>query len=667
MDDMELLQEYASRGSEDAFATLVSRHIDMVYSVALRHVGNLHNAQEVTQAVFIILARKSRALRRETILSGWLFQTARLTAANFLRSETRRTHREKGAYMESSLHEGGDSAWKQIAPFLNDAISSLDEKDRNSIVLRYIKGMSLKEVGAALGWSEDAAKKRVSRAVEKLRIFFARRNVTLSGAVLTGGIAAHSVEAAPAGLALEVTAAALKGTALTTSTSILVKGTLQAMAWAKAKIAVAAGVVALVAVQSYEIASRNKELASLRRQALAQNAKSAAESARTDSQELEQLRADQMNLSNEVLKLREQLASTKPRETKPPQPVVKLSQNAGQENPGRVRVSETTEEALDIYTELTGRTVLRPGKLPQLPVSIKADLPADTNAAVARVVSELAKCHLDVVPDGETFVRVLPEDWQNSLMGKQLAQINPPLPSPHPADPSFYAVVRSDFAACLDIYSNLRGRTILYPLSLPRAAVSFRNRKPLTTEEAVYALTVVLAMNGVAAVDDGDHFVQLVPLEKAEHITPKAPKPKPGAPLLDPSKLPSVADPSTVQRAPEAGTVSISDRLTMLYARLIANPPPPASWPLLEVDRLVGFYAGLTGRNAMASVQFGHTLVPFEIQTPLTDTEVLYAIETTLALNNLAIIPVDDGSIRAGDVSERRKLMKDPSEGSRKP
>ena len=163
MDDMELLQEYASRGSEEAFATLVSRHIDMVYSVALRLVGNLHNAQEITQAVFIILARKSRALRRETIISGWLFQTARLTAANFLRSETRRTHREQGAYMEPNLHEGGDSAWKQIAPFLNDAIASLDEKDRNAIVLRYIKGMSLKEVGA-LWAGPRMLPKRESRA-----------------------------------------------------------------------------------------------------------------------------------------------------------------------------------------------------------------------------------------------------------------------------------------------------------------------------------------------------------------------------------------------------------------------------------------------------------------------------------------------------------------------
>jgi hypothetical protein len=321
---------------------------------------------------------------------------------------------------------------------------------------------------------------------------------------------------------------------------------------------------------------------------------------------------------------------------------------------------------LDIYAELTGRTVLRPGRLPQLPVSIKPDLPADTNAAIARIGGELAKCHLDVVPDGETFVRVLPEGWQNSLMGKQLALIKPPLPSPHPAD-LFFALVRSDFAQWLGIYSKLRGRTILYPLELPRAAVSFRNRKGLTTEEAVYALTVVLALNGVAAVDDGDHFVQLVPLEKAEHITPKAPKPKRGAPLLDPRKLPSVPDPSSVQRAPEAGTVLTSDRLTTLYAQLIANPPPRGSWPLLEVDRLVGFYAELTGRNALASAHFGHLFVPFEIKTPLTDAEVLYAIETTLALNNVAIIPVDDGSIRAGHISERNKLIKDPSEGSRKP
>jgi RNA polymerase sigma factor (sigma-70 family) len=350
MDDMELLREYALRGSEEAFATLVSRHINMVYSVALRHVGNPHNAQEITQAVFIILARKSRSLRRETIISGWLFQTARLTAANFLRSETRRTRREQGAYMRSNLHEGGDNAWKQIAPFLNDGIASLDEKDRNAILLRYIEGMSLKDVGAALGASEDAAKKRVSRAVEKLRIFFGNRGVTLSGSVLTGCLAANSVEAAPAGLAVAVTAAVLKGTALAASTSTLVKGTLKVMAWTKVKIAVGAGVAALVAVQSYEIVSRNKQLASLREQAPAQNAKPEAEPAQIANRELEQLRVDRMNLSNEVFKLRGQLASTKPRPPQPPQPEVKLSRDAPGENAGRqfgLAIAQGDPTALD--------------------------------------------------------------------------------------------------------------------------------------------------------------------------------------------------------------------------------------------------------------------------------------------------------------------------------
>lgn len=237
--------------------------------------------------------------------------------------------------MQSSLHEGGDSSWTQIAPFLDDAVASLDEKDRNAIVLRYIEGMSLREVGAALGWSEEAAKKRVSRSVEKLRIFFGRRGVALSGAVLTGGIAGHSVEAAPAGLAVAVTAAALKGTALTASTATLVKGTLKVMAWTKVKIGVAAGVAALVAFQSYEIASRNTELASLREQAPAQNANAAAEPTQVDSQELKQLRAEKMDLSSEVSKLREQLASAKPRTTESAQPEVKSSQDAAQENPGR--------------------------------------------------------------------------------------------------------------------------------------------------------------------------------------------------------------------------------------------------------------------------------------------------------------------------------------------
>src|SRR5438128_561017 len=119
--DNELLQEYARGNSESAFETLVSRHINLVYSAALRHVGNPHQAEEITQVVFIILAKKSRSLGPKTVLSGWLYQATRLTAANFRKSEIRRQRREQEAHMQSVLNETETDAWAQIAPALDEA------------------------------------------------------------------------------------------------------------------------------------------------------------------------------------------------------------------------------------------------------------------------------------------------------------------------------------------------------------------------------------------------------------------------------------------------------------------------------------------------------------------------------------------------------------------
>src|SRR5277367_6328402 len=110
-DDIFLLHEFAATESETAFAALVSRHISLVYSVALRSTGNFHAAQEISQAVFIILSRKAKSLGSKTILSGWLYQTARLTAANFLRGEIRRQQREQEAYMQSTLNEPDSNVW----------------------------------------------------------------------------------------------------------------------------------------------------------------------------------------------------------------------------------------------------------------------------------------------------------------------------------------------------------------------------------------------------------------------------------------------------------------------------------------------------------------------------------------------------------------------------
>ena len=248
--DMELLRDYDRQGSEAAFAVLVQRHINLVYSVALRHVGIAAHAEEITQAVFIILARKSAGLRADTILEGWLHETTRLTALSFLRGERRRQFREQEAYMQSTLQENHDAVtWNQLAPLLDEAVARLGKKDRDAVMLRFFKDKNLREVAAALNVNEAAAQRRVHRAVEKLRGFFTKRGVALSSVAITGAISANSVQAAPVALAKSVTAVAIvKGAAASGSTLTLIKGALKIMAWTKAKTAIIASATVLLAM-----------------------------------------------------------------------------------------------------------------------------------------------------------------------------------------------------------------------------------------------------------------------------------------------------------------------------------------------------------------------------------------------------------------------------------
>jgi RNA polymerase sigma factor (sigma-70 family) len=211
--DIELLNDYARTKSEAAFATLVDRYLNLVYSAAMRQVRDADLAKDVSQAVFIILARKAGRLGPKTILSGWLYRTACFASRDALKADYRRQRREQEAMkMEQEIYSD-QALWEELSPVLDEAMQQLKPKDRDAILLRFFEDQSFREVGAALGSNEDAAQKRVSRALDKLRGFLRNRGVTASLIGLGGALLSDGAHAAPFGLKGVVTVGATAGVA----------------------------------------------------------------------------------------------------------------------------------------------------------------------------------------------------------------------------------------------------------------------------------------------------------------------------------------------------------------------------------------------------------------------------------------------------------------------
>lgn len=300
-EDLELLRRYADRQSEDAFAELVRRHLDFVYAVALRQVaGDAHLAADVAQVVFTTLARKAATLTGRPVLAGWLYRTTQYAAIDVVRAEARRRAREQEAQTmhELSTNDPADREWENLRPLLDRAIGELGDADRDAVVLRFFNECSFAEIGARLRLTENAARMRVQRALDKLHADLSRHGCTSTAAALAVALANAPGVAAPAGLAASVTGAALQATAGATTAFATF------MSASKLQIGIAGAVLAAgvggYVVQEQTNTRLRQELAALERQTatlaltreeVGQLAATAAEAAdlRNDDAELNRL------------------------------------------------------------------------------------------------------------------------------------------------------------------------------------------------------------------------------------------------------------------------------------------------------------------------------------------------------------------------------------------
>jgi len=241
MNDVELLKSYVSTGSQDAFTRLVQRHINLVYSVALRSTRDSHLADDVTQAVFLVLAKKARTIRGPALLPAWLMSTTRYAANNARRGEFRRRHHEHEAAAMLSETYNPPEPGADVSPMLDYSLEALSPADRTAILLRYIHNKTAREIGQDLGISEQTAQRRLSRALEKIRTFLSRRGISRPADAISSSLGQHYLHVAPEALtALIVARCATTAAATATSASALAELTLKTIAWAHAKLLAAA-------------------------------------------------------------------------------------------------------------------------------------------------------------------------------------------------------------------------------------------------------------------------------------------------------------------------------------------------------------------------------------------------------------------------------------------
>jgi len=380
-DTRKLLAEYVATGSEAAFRELVSRYVDLVHSAAVRLVhGDTHLAEDITQTVFADLARLARSMSREVMLGGWLHRHTCFVAGKTMRSERRRVARERQAVEMNSMEDHSAASLASVAPILDDAINQLGAEDRTAILLRFFEQNDFAAVGAALGSNEEAARKRVNRALDKLEALLKRRGVALSATALAAALSAQAVTAAPVGMAVTISAAALSGAAGSGATTLAI---LKIMSMTKLKAGIIGAVVvagvSIPWVMEHQTQARLIGAKAILAQQTEQNARLLAENQRL-SNLVAQARApgtavassptsDTLRLRGEVGRLRRENAEIAASKTNGPSALSSMT-----EDPEMYKLIRDQQKAglSTVYKDFTNRVHLAPERSEKL-MNVLAD------------------------------------------------------------------------------------------------------------------------------------------------------------------------------------------------------------------------------------------------------------------------------------------------------
>jgi RNA polymerase sigma factor (sigma-70 family) len=318
--DAELLREYAARANDAAFREIVTRHADLVYASALRQVSSPELARDIAQTVFADLVRKAPALGQtlaeNASLVGWLYRSTRFEAHTQLRDDRRRQARERQAMENFDAIPETATEWERVGPVLDEAMADLSDEDREALLLRFFKNHDFRAIGVALGVSDDAAQKRVSRALDRLRAEFHRRGVTTTAVALSAAVSAHAVSVGPAGLAASLSTAVFTGTtaitAVTATTTKAVAMTILQKTLITAAIVAAVGTVIYEAQRASRLRDEIQSLQRLQAEQLSRERDEAASKLaglREENERLNRNTAELLKLRAETARLRGELKS----------------------------------------------------------------------------------------------------------------------------------------------------------------------------------------------------------------------------------------------------------------------------------------------------------------------------------------------------------------------